>query len=194
MARSLRIQYPGAIYHVMNRGDRREDIYHDDQDRLCFLDTLGQACEKTGWQVHAFCLMGNHFHLLIETPQPNLSAGMKWLLQTYSSRFNRRHKFFSHVFSGRYKAPLVDGSGTGCLRTAAEYVHLNPVRAKLLKDEEPLRNQPMARSQPLWPGAAGNRRGPCAPNQRRDLAPGAVAPEKQGFLNSLRSHSSEPQC
>ena len=72
----------------------------------------------------------------------------------------------------------MDGSGTGYLRTAAEYVHLNPVRAKLLKDEEPLRNQPMARSQPLWPGAAGNRRGPCAPNHRRDLAPGAVAPEK----------------
>ena len=120
MARALRIQYPGAIYHVMNRGDRREDIYLDDQDRLCFLQTLGQTCEKTGWEVHAYCLMRNHFHLVVETPEPNLSVGMKWLLQTYSSRFNRRHKFFGHVFSGRYKAPLVDGRGTGYLRTAAE--------------------------------------------------------------------------
>ena len=84
MARSLRIQYSGAIYHVMNRGDRREDIFLDDKDRFCFLDTLGQACQKTGWQVHAFCLMGNHFHLVVETAEPNLSAGMKWLLQTYS--------------------------------------------------------------------------------------------------------------
>ena len=104
MARPLRIQYPGALYHVMNRGDRREDIYFDDKDRFCFLETLAQACEKTGWQVHAFCLMSNHFHLVLETPEPNLSAGMKWLLQTYSSRFNR-HGCFGHVFSGRYKAP-----------------------------------------------------------------------------------------
>jgi putative transposase len=140
MARALRIQYPGAIYHVMNRGDRREDIYLDDKDRLCFIDTLAQACEKTGWEVHAFCLMRNHFHLLVETPEPNLSAGMKWLLQTYSSRLNRRHKFFGHVFSGRYKAPLVDGSGTGYLRTAAQYVHLNPIRARLIRDEEALKS------------------------------------------------------
>jgi hypothetical protein len=82
--------------------------------------------------------MRNHFHLLVETPEPNLSAGMKWLLQTYSSRFNRRHQYFGHVFSGRYKALLVDGSGTGYLRTAAEYVHLNPIRARLIPDEEPL--------------------------------------------------------
>jgi putative transposase len=122
----------------MNHGDQREDIYLDDKDRLCFLETLAQACEKTGWQVHAFCLMRNHFHLVVETPEPNLCAGMKWLLQTYSSRFNRRHKFFGHVFSGRYKAPLVDGSGTGYLRTASEYVHLNPIRARLIKDEQPL--------------------------------------------------------
>lgn len=122
----------------MNRGDQSEDIFLDDKDRRCFLDTLGQACEKTGWQVHAYCLMRNHFHLVVETPQPNLSLGMKWLLQTYSSRFNRRRQLFGHVFSGRFKAPLVDGSGNGYLRTAAEYVHLNPVRAKLLKDQEPL--------------------------------------------------------
>jgi REP element-mobilizing transposase RayT len=139
MARSLRIQYAGAIYHVMNRGDRREDIYLDDTDRLVFLETLGEACERTDWQIHAYCLMRNHFHLVVETPEPNLSVGMKWLLQTYSSRFNKRHKLCGHVFSGRFKSPLIDGSGNGYLRTASEYVHLNPVRAKLLKNEEPLK-------------------------------------------------------
>jgi len=76
----LRIQYPGSIYHVMNRGDRQEPIFGDDRDRRRFLETLTEACQKTGWQVHAFCLMSNHFHLVVETPQPNLAAGMKWFL------------------------------------------------------------------------------------------------------------------
>jgi len=99
MARKLRIQYPGAIYHVMNRGDRREAIFADDDDRQRLLQALTQACEKTDWQVHAYCLMRNHFHLVIETPRPNLVEGMKWLLGTYTSRFNRRHKEFGHLFS-----------------------------------------------------------------------------------------------
>ena len=80
MPRPLRIEYAGAIYHLMNRGDRREPIFLDDQDRQTFLRTLQEACEKTDWQIHAFCLMGNHFHLVAETPQPNLVAGMKWLV------------------------------------------------------------------------------------------------------------------
>lgn len=122
----------------MNRGDRREAIFLDDQDRAGFLDTVGEACTKTGWQVHAYCLMGNHFDLVVETPEPNLSAGMKWLLQTYASRFNRRHKFFGHVFSGRFKALVVDGSGSGYLRSVAEYVHLNPARAGLVAKDQPL--------------------------------------------------------
>ena len=138
MARKLRVQYPGAIYHVMNRGDRREPIFKDEQDRRRFLETLGEACDKTSWQVHAYCLMGNHFHLVVETPKANLVAGMKWFLGTYTSRFNRRHKLFGHLFSGRYKSLIVDGSGDGYLRTVCDYVHLNPIRAKLLPPEEPL--------------------------------------------------------
>ena len=138
MPRKLRIQYPGAIYHVMNRGDRREKIFADDQDRERFLKTLGETCEKTGWQVHAFCLMSNHFHLVVETPQPNLVAGMKWFLGTYTSRYNRRHKEFGHVFSGRYKSLVVDGSGTGYLKSVCDYVHLNPIRAGLLKQNQRL--------------------------------------------------------
>src|SRR5438093_12343929 len=133
MARKLRVQYPDAIYHVMNRGDRREAIFKDDADRHRWLETLGECCEKTDWQVHAYCLMSNHFHLVLETPKANLVAGMKWFLGTYTSRFNRRHKLFGHLFSGRYKPLIVDGSGGGYLRTVCDYVHLNPVRAKLLR-------------------------------------------------------------
>lgn len=138
MPRALRIQYPGAIYHVMNRGDRREPIFCDDWDRQRFLATLAEACTKTDWQVHAYCLMENHFHVVIETPQPNLVVGMKWFLGTYTARFNRRHTLFGHLFSGRYKALVVDGSGNGYLRTVCDYVHLNPVRAKLLRHGQKL--------------------------------------------------------
>ena len=82
MARKLRVEYAGAIYHVMNRGDRREEIFKDDADRVRFLETLGEVCVKTGWQVQAWCLMGNHFHLVVETPRANLVAGMRWFLGT----------------------------------------------------------------------------------------------------------------
>src|ERR1700674_1024873 len=82
----------------MNRGDQRENIFRDDQDREQFLKTLGEACVKTDWQIHAWCLMSNHFHLIVETPKANLVAGMKWFLGTYTSRFNRRHKLFGHLF------------------------------------------------------------------------------------------------
>ena len=122
----------------MNRGDRREPIFKDDTDRNRFLATLAEVCVKTGWQVHAYCLMPNHFHLVVETPQANLVAGMKWFLGTYTSRFNRRHKIFGHLFSGRYKALIVDGSGDGYLRTVCDYVHLNAVRGKRLTDEQAL--------------------------------------------------------
>jgi REP element-mobilizing transposase RayT len=138
MPRKLRLQYPGAIYHLMNRGDRRETIFADDADRHRFVKTLAETCQRTGWQVHAYCLMSNHFHLIVETPQPNLVAGMKWLLGTYTIRFNRRHKEFGHVFSGRYKSLIVDGSGNGYLKSVCDYVHLNPVRARLLQTKEPL--------------------------------------------------------
>jgi len=133
------MEYPGAIYHVMNRGDRREAIFLADQDRELFVATLAEACTKADWQVHAYCLMGNNFHLVVETPKENLVAGMKWFLGTYTARFNRRHKLFGHLFSGRYKSLVVDAASPGYLRTVCAYVHLNPVRAKLLRPEEPLR-------------------------------------------------------
>ena len=100
----------------MNRGDRRELIFMDDADRQRFVETLGEVCAKTGWQVHAYVLMPNHFHWVVETPLPNLVTGMKWLLGTDTSRFNRRHKLFGHLFSGRCKSLIVDGSGRGYLK------------------------------------------------------------------------------
>jgi REP element-mobilizing transposase RayT len=124
----------------MNRGDRREPIFKDDFDRKRFVATLDETCVKTGWQVHAYCLMLNHFHLVVETPEANLVAGMRWFLSTYTARFNRRHKQFGHLFSGRYKSLIMDGSGNGYLRTVCDYVHLNPVRAKLLRPEQKLRD------------------------------------------------------
>src|SRR3954467_277161 len=142
MARPLRIEYSGAIYHVMNRGDRRQDIFRDASDRTLFLETLGRTCAKTDWQLHAWCLMSNHFHLVIETPRANLVAGMKWLLGTYTMRFNRRHHYNGHLFGGRYKAQLIDDSAPGYLRTAVDYVHLNPARAGLVKEEQKLDSYP----------------------------------------------------
>jgi REP element-mobilizing transposase RayT len=142
MARKLRVELPGAIYHVMSRGDRREKIFKDDVDRQDFLKTLAEACQKTGFQVHAYCLMGNHFHLVVETPEANLVAGMRLLLSTYTIRLKHRHKLAGHVFSGRYKALVVEGSGNGYLKTVCDYVHLNPVRAALLGAEERLLSYP----------------------------------------------------
>ena len=132
MPRQLRIEYPGAIYHVLSRGDRKDPIFLDDGDGHDFIKTLAEACQKTGFEIHAYCLMKNHFHLVVETPAGNLVAGMRWLLSTYANRFNHRHELCGHVFSGRYKALVVEGGGSGYLRTVCDYTHLNPVRAKVL--------------------------------------------------------------
>ncbi len=128
----------------MSRGDQPDDVFLGEGDKYGFLSPgsfsglTPQTCSKTAWLVHAFCLMQNHFHLVVETPQANLVAGMKWLPGEYTRRFNRRHKLFGHLFSGRYKALVVDGSGNGYLKSVCDYVHLNPVRAHLLGPEAPL--------------------------------------------------------
>jgi len=132
MARSIRIEYPGAYYHVMARGNRREAIYRDADDRRFFLQTLSEACAMTGWRVHAWVLMGNHYHLFIETPEANLVAGMQWLQNTCTRRFNTRHKQWGRLFGDRYKAVLVEGAGY-YYQTLLDYIHLNPVRAGLVR-------------------------------------------------------------
>ena len=125
-------------------------------DRHDFIKALAEACEKTGWQVHAFCLMRNHYHTVLETPNANLVAGMAWLQSTYTIRLNNRHRLTGHVLSGRYKAQLVEGSGDGYLRAACDYVHLNPVRAKLLAPQDRLLAYPWS-SFPLYLAAAEHR-------------------------------------
>src|SRR5260370_41551907 len=117
MPRQVRIQYPGAMYHVMSGGNRRQDIYLDDVDRQDFLKTLAEACQKSGWQIHAFCLMSNHYHLVVETPNANLVAGMAWLQSAYTIRLNHRHKLIGHVLSGRYKAQQPGVQATETRRT-----------------------------------------------------------------------------
>ena len=130
MARPLRIEYPGAVYHLTSRGNARKKIFLNDSDRDEFLATLGWVVERFGWRCHAYCLMDNHFHLLIETPQPNLSLGMRQLNGVYTQRFNRRHKRVGHLFQGRFKAILVERDSY--LLALARYIVLNPIRAKMV--------------------------------------------------------------
>jgi len=127
MARKARVEFAGATYHVMCRGNRQESIFKDPKDHERFLDTLGEVSERNGWLIHAFVLMNNHYHLLLETPEPNLIDGMRWLQSTYTQRYNARHKEWGHLFQGRYKALPVDQGEY--FRTVADYIHLNPARA-----------------------------------------------------------------
>ncbi|MGD1085556.1 MAG: transposase [Verrucomicrobiota bacterium] len=133
MARPIRIEYPGAVYHVMARGNQGRPIFRDDDDRRRFLETLAEAHTKTGWRIHAYVLMGNHYHLLLETPEGNLVAGMKWLQGTYTRRYNSRHRVFGHLFQGRYKAVVVDARQGDYLQVVSTYIHLNPARAGLIE-------------------------------------------------------------
>ncbi len=127
MARKPRVEFEGATYHVMCRGNRQEAIFKDNKDHGQFLDTLEEVSERNGWRIHAFVLMGNHYHLLLETPEANLVDGMRWLQSTYTQRFNARHRVRGHLFQGRYKALPVDQGEY--FRTVADYIHLNPARA-----------------------------------------------------------------
>ena len=127
MARPLRIQFAGALYHVMSRGNEKHPIVRDDIDRYKRLDWLRRTVEIYGWRLHAFALMTNHEHLFVETPEPNLSAGMQYLGGSYTGYFNWRHKRSGHLFQGRFKGHLVESEGY--FREVSRYIHLNPVRA-----------------------------------------------------------------
>ncbi len=134
MARPLRIEYPNAVYHITSRGNAREKIYKDNKDRQLFLETLGSVIKRYNWLCHAYCLMDNHYHLMIETPEPNLSKGMRQLNGVYTQTYNRRHKETGHIFQGRYKAILVEKEEY--LLELCRYVILNPVRAGIIKSPE----------------------------------------------------------
>jgi len=132
MARPLRLEYPGAVYHLTSRGNARQDIFVDATDRRIFLELLGEQVRQHGWICYAWCLMDNHYHLLIETPEANLSRGMQSLNGCYTQRFNRRHQRVGHVFQGRYKSILIEKESH--LLEVSRYIVLNPVRAGMVKE------------------------------------------------------------
>ncbi|HEY3308943.1 MAG TPA: transposase [Desulfuromonadaceae bacterium] len=134
MARPLRIEFPSAVYHITTRGNARADIFEDDNDRNLFCMVLGQVVKRFNWLCHAYCLMSNHYHLLIETPDGNLSAGMRQLNGIFTQTFNRRHCTDGHLFKGRFKAVLVEKESH--LLGLCRYVVLNPVRAGMVKAPE----------------------------------------------------------
>ena len=131
MARPLRIEFPGAVYHVTSRGNQRNNIFVDDEDRETFLNIVAHAAKRHNWSCHAYCLMDNHYHMLIETPDGNLSKGMRQLGGVYTQAYNRRHNLSGHLFQGRYKSVLIEKDSH--LLEVIRYVVLNPLRAGLVK-------------------------------------------------------------
>lgn len=134
MARPLRIELAGGLYHVTSRGNRRENIYENEKDRQKWLTILGQVCDRFVWHCHAYCLMDNHYHFIVETVEGNLSKGMRQLNGVYTQYFNRQHNRVGHVFQGRYKAILVEQDSY--LIELSRYVVLNPVRAEMVSRAE----------------------------------------------------------
>jgi putative transposase len=134
MARPLRIEYPGAVYHVTSRGNEKKPVFKDDHDRESFLNALQHVNKRYNWTCHAYCLMTNHYHLLIETPDGNLSIGMRQLNGVYTQLFNKWHGRTGHLFQGRYKAILIQKDSH--LLEVCRYVVLNPIRAKMVERPE----------------------------------------------------------
>lgn len=130
MARPLRVEYPGAFYHVISRGNNQENIFKSNRDREKFLDYLDKAAERFSIIIHSYCLMSNHYHLLVQTPEANLSLVMQWINVSYATYFNRKRRRHGHLFQGRFKAILIDADAY--LKHLSRYIHLNPVRAKLV--------------------------------------------------------------
>ena len=151
MARPLRIEYPGAVYHVTSRGNARKKIFSDDRDRKIFLFILGTIVKRYNWLCHAYCLMDNHYHLMIETPDSNLSIGMRQLNGIYTQKYNRRHHKPGHIFQGRFKAILVQKESY--LLELCRYVVLNPVRAGVVE-------KPQSWGWITYQSTAGLRKGP----------------------------------
>jgi len=169
MARQVRIEYPGACYHIMARGNRLDPIFVSakGRDQELFLETLEEACQQTGFRVWAWVLMKNHYHLVVETPEANLVSGMSWLQNTYTRRFNTRHKQWGRLFGDRYKSILIEldhsPGGSFYLRTLLDYVHLNPVRAGLVAPAKPRADSVLA-----YPWSSVSRGYALSPGKRPD--------------------------
>jgi REP element-mobilizing transposase RayT len=159
MPRKLRIQYPGALYYLSSQAGPRKKAFLNREDRQDFLNILGETCRKTGFQVHAFCLLEDSYHLVVETPKANLAAGMAWMQSAYTIRFNVRHGRSGAVFRGRYRTVVIENNGDGWFRAACDAVHLKPVQTRLLDANKPLASYPWSslglylvsrEHRPLW--------------------------------------------
>jgi putative transposase len=186
MARPLRIEYAGALYHVISRGNEQRPIVTDDADRRRRLDWLRRTVETYGWRLHAFALMSNHEHLFVETPEPNLSAGMQYLNGSYTGYFNRRFARCGHLFQGRFKAHLIDEQGY--FQVLSRYIHLNPVRAGIV-------NHP---HEYPWSSYAGYLRAAetldwvTYERVLRDFGPGTVASCRRRYRQYVEAGVEEP--
>ncbi len=155
MARALRVEYPGARYHLMCRGNQGRDVFQSQEDADLFIRCLGEMCVRNQAVVHAWCLMKNHYHLLLETPQGNLVDAMKWFQGTFTQRYNARHQLWGHLFQGRYKAKVIDDEDASYFRMVSDYIHLNPAEAKVVKPGE-LSSYPWS-SYPLYLNSSSKR-------------------------------------
>lgn len=181
VARRARVECAEAMYHVMDRRDRQETTCRSDEDRVLFLRTLGQACERTGWRVHSHVLMGNHYHMLLETPEPSLCAGMRWMQGDYTIRHNARHRLRGHLFQGCYKAVLVGGGDETCFGTVSDYIHLNPARAGRPGEEGMLADYRWS----SFPGLTGDPR--KRPDWLMTTGLAAVGPRAEDLANTPKS-------
>jgi REP element-mobilizing transposase RayT len=200
MARKLRLLFPHALYHVINRGNYRRDVFETPGSRGAFIRALGETCRRYRWRVHAYVVMRNHFHLALETAEPNLTEGMHWLLGTFANRFNRFRSEHGHLFQGRYQAQLVEDASA--LGRVVDYIHLNPVRAGLVPPaavaDFPDGSLPVFQQEgcPEWLSAEGilERMGtvraglvwPCYLAHLAELAGSPDAQAKLGFPNLSR--------
>ena len=179
MARKLRLEFPGACYHVINRGNYREGIFKTEGAKAAFEACLFEACTKSSWVLHGFVLMSNHYHLALVTPLGNLVAGMHWLQATFANRFNKLRGEHGHLFQGRYKSLLVEEGGP--LGMVCDYIHLNPVRAGVVSVGE-LRNY---RSSSLWFLTRPKRRPDCLQLETALTEAGGLSDSAEGWKSYM---------
>lgn len=185
MSRPLRIEYPGAVYHVQSVGNRNCEIFTDEEDRKIFLETFKEAAARSQWIVYAYALMNNHYHILFRTEKANLVNGMKWLQTTYTVRFNKRHGFSGHVFAGRYQSMIIEADNAHYFSTIIDYIHLNPARSGVARPQTFLSGSRWT-SLPDWMSEPENRASWIKPEEGLAVFGCSDSPEgREKYLNHL---------